>query len=173
MTNPSDKALAQAFREAYEIAHGVEPIGSEIYARLTSIHNRAREMDAEKGGQKMVAFNEMLPPAKLYATPPAQAAEAVPTNCRERLRIEGKPYPRSHCQSCGKFAPSQVTCDRILRAVTGSPVSVEISDSRVKAALKAYEQAAVADGFDRLETYNRGFAERWMRAAVAAMQAGN
>jgi len=47
--------------------------------------------------------------------PPLSYAEAVPIspvvahlpgNCRERLRAEGKAYPRSGCSSCGSIASS-------------------------------------------------------------------
>ena len=70
MTHPTDAAIAQAFREYDE--------GDIVQMR--TILARARELDTEKGGAKMVAFNEMLPPAKLYATPPAQSAEVVDGN---------------------------------------------------------------------------------------------
>jgi hypothetical protein len=43
-----------------------------------------------------------------------------PPNCRERLRVEGQPYPRSSCQVCGKWSPSSATCGKILdAAMTG------------------------------------------------------
>lgn len=32
-----------------------------------------------------------------------------PTNCRERLREEGKPYPRSSCQGCGGSIRNGIT----------------------------------------------------------------
>ncbi|BAH38845.1 hypothetical protein GAU_1803 [Gemmatimonas aurantiaca T-27] len=51
----------------------------------------------------------------------AEGAEAkspvsaeVPMNCRQRLQHEGKPYPRSHCQSCGTFAPRHKECTALL-----------------------------------------------------------
>lgn len=40
-----------------------------------------------------------------------------PENCRERLRAEGKPYPRSSCQACGKFAPKWKECEPIMAAI--------------------------------------------------------
>lgn len=38
----------------------------------------------------------------------------VPDNCRQRLRAEGKPYPRSSCAACGKFSPKWRECDAAL-----------------------------------------------------------
>lgn len=40
------------------------------------------------------------------ATPPA--------NCRQRLAHEGKAYPKSSCDVCGKFSPKYKTCNAIL-----------------------------------------------------------
>jgi hypothetical protein len=40
----------------------------------------------------------------------------VPANCRERLQREGKPYPKSSCAACGKFAPNWRDCDALLAA---------------------------------------------------------
>lgn len=37
-----------------------------------------------------------------------------PENCRQRLMREGKPYPRSSCQACGKFSPRWKECDAAL-----------------------------------------------------------
>lgn len=40
----------------------------------------------------------------------------VPAKCRERLHREGKPYPRSGCEACGKFAPRWQECEVLIRA---------------------------------------------------------
>jgi len=40
-------------------------------------------------------------PVMSYGTP---IVSHLPTTCRERLRVEGKPYPRSGCSSCGGVA---------------------------------------------------------------------
>ncbi len=39
-----------------------------------------------------------------------------PTNCRQRLAAEGKPYPRSSCSICGKFSPKHKQCDEAIAA---------------------------------------------------------
>lgn len=44
----------------------------------------------------------------------------VPANCRQRLREEGKPYPRSSCDVCGQFAPKWQECDALLQARTSN-----------------------------------------------------
>lgn len=56
-----------------------------------------------------------------YAAP--KQPEAVPgmvlvppPNCRQRQRAEGKAYPRSSCNACGKFSPRANTCDALLGA---------------------------------------------------------
>jgi hypothetical protein len=40
----------------------------------------------------------------------------VPENCRQRLLKEGKPYSRSSCDACGKWAPRWKECDGALAA---------------------------------------------------------
>lgn len=39
-----------------------------------------------------------------------------PLNCRQRLKVEGKAYPRSNCSSCGSLAPNSKVCDAALEA---------------------------------------------------------
>lgn len=39
-----------------------------------------------------------------------------PENCRQRLRAEGKAYPRSSCEACGQFSPKHAGCDALLEA---------------------------------------------------------
>ncbi|MCZ8113855.1 hypothetical protein [Silanimonas sp.] len=49
-----------------------------------------------------------------------EARVAVPpADCRARLRAEGKPYPRSGCQACGKWYPRSDYCEAALAAVKG------------------------------------------------------
>ena len=58
--------------------------------------------------------------AKLRAmleSPPNPATQYVPPpKCRQRLRVEGKAYPKSTCQSCGSLSPNWKQCDAALAA---------------------------------------------------------
>ena len=49
-----------------------------------------------------------------YALVPAQPQSDVHPLCRERLRIEGKAYPRSGCEVCGKWSPKSDKCRALL-----------------------------------------------------------
>lgn len=56
---------------------------------------------------------------------------AVPDTCRQKLKKEGKPYPRSSCNFCGQLSPRWRDCDAMLyaspqpTAPAVSPVDVE------------------------------------------------
>jgi hypothetical protein len=39
-----------------------------------------------------------------------------PSNCRQRLAAEGKPYPRSSCDICGQFSPKWRECNGLIDA---------------------------------------------------------
>lgn len=59
----------------------------------------------------------------LYAAPLSPdhsgggAGVVLPSNCRQRLASEGKPYPRSYCGACGKFSPKWLECDAAIDKV--------------------------------------------------------
>lgn len=38
-----------------------------------------------------------------------------PANCMERLRYEGKPYPRGACAICGQLAPKSNECFALIK----------------------------------------------------------
>lgn len=40
-------------------------------------------------------------------------ADTRPENCRERLRAEGKPYPRSRCFGCGMTERNPKNCPHL------------------------------------------------------------
>jgi hypothetical protein len=52
-----------------------------------------------------------------HSTSETRRAEdsAPPSTCRERLRAEGKMYPRSSCEACGKWAPKWKECSAALK----------------------------------------------------------
>ncbi len=54
----------------------------------------------------------------LGTNPSAHASP--PPNCRQRLKAEGKPYPRSSCESCGQLSPMWKTCDAAITLEGGS-----------------------------------------------------
>jgi len=50
----------------------------------------------------------------LLAAAPAQPQSDVHPLCREQLRVEGKAYPRSGCEVCGKWSPKSDKCRALL-----------------------------------------------------------
>lgn len=38
------------------------------------------------------------------------------SQCRQELQAQGKPYPRSGCDKCGKWSPMSKECDAKLEA---------------------------------------------------------
>lgn len=46
---------------------------------------------------------------------------AVPDTCRQKLKKEGKPYPRSSCNFCGQLSPRWRGCDAMLYAAPQPP----------------------------------------------------
>lgn len=113
-----------------------------LKAQRDELRDRLEGLDAEKGGEPppnwcRTCGKHWSDPTAIFcsdgihnpnkATPPAKAAEAavsvdrlVPSNCRERLRLEGKPYPRSSCQACGKFSPKSSQCDALLAGIAAA-----------------------------------------------------
>lgn len=53
----------------------------------------------------------------------AQERAEPAANCRQRLMREGKPYPRSGCVVCGKWAPKSEHCDSLLDAEKTAPAA--------------------------------------------------
>jgi len=45
---------------------------------------------------------------------PTEPQSDVHPLCRERLRVEGKAYPRSGCEVCGKWSPKSDKCRAML-----------------------------------------------------------
>ena len=45
----------------------------------------------------------------------AEMGNMPPTNCRQRLSHEGKNYPRSSCEVCGKWSPKWRECDAAIQ----------------------------------------------------------
>lgn len=50
-----------------------------------------------------------------------QGEPVAPVNCRQRLKSEGKAYPKSNCASCGEFSPKWKECDAMLAAAPQAP----------------------------------------------------
>jgi hypothetical protein len=81
-----------------------------------------------------VTFNEAHEACGRIITndePPTAKPAAVPDTCRQKLKKEGKPYPRSSCNFCGQLSPRWRDCDAMLyaspqpTAPAVSPVDVE------------------------------------------------
>lgn len=45
----------------------------------------------------------------------AEMDKMPPANCRQRLAHEGKNYPRSSCEACGKWSPKWRVCDAAIQ----------------------------------------------------------
>lgn len=54
------------------------------------------------------AIGRTVPPEPL--PPPAPAKQPPPDNCRDRMRAEGKSYPRSGCKGCNPANKHKFTC---------------------------------------------------------------
>lgn len=52
--------------------------------------------------------------------------KAPPSNCRQQLAADGKPYPRSSCAVCGQFSPRWKECDALLAAAPVPPAGGEV-----------------------------------------------
>jgi hypothetical protein len=52
--------------------------------------------------------------------------KAPPSNCRQQLAADGKPYPRSSCAVCGQFSPRWKECDALLTAAPVPPADGEV-----------------------------------------------
>lgn len=51
---------------------------------------------------------------------------SVPPLCRERLRVEGKAYPRSSCEVCGQWSPKASECNALLSAPAAEVEGLEV-----------------------------------------------
>lgn len=60
--------------------------------------------------ERMLAYVESLDSSACATT-----SAKPPENCRQRLMSEGKPYARSSCFVCGKYAPKWEECDALLQ----------------------------------------------------------
>ena len=57
---------------------------------------------------------------------------AVPDTCRQKLKKEGKPYPRSSCNFCGQLSPRWRDCDAMLYA-SPQPTAPAVSPVDIQA----------------------------------------
>ena len=73
--------------------------------------------------ERPILFSDaMLAAHQPHAAPSAPPSESdkedaeLPENCRQRLMCSGKPYYRSTCDACGKWAPDWRKCDAAIDA---------------------------------------------------------
>lgn len=99
-----------------------------------------------------------------------------PSNCRQRLAVEGKPYPRSSCEVCGQFSPKSRDCDALLSAQPAlqPPAGAAAKVLNLESAAKTL--AAVMDwNWERLSSQCQGMlcanARTVAEAAYPALQA--
>lgn len=60
----------------------------------------------------------------VWTSKPAPAAQTMPpADCRQRLILEGKAYPRSGCAVCGQFSPRGRDCYALLVAPKPAPAA--------------------------------------------------
>lgn len=85
--------------------------------------------------------------------------KTTPLNCRQRLKAEGKAYPRSNCASCGSFAPNSKVCDAALEAQPEAPTVAVVIARLTKAErawLKQLQDVLSACPSNRLGFYTSG-----------------
>lgn len=70
------------------------------------------EDDIELGCAQAEVMNENM---RKFGTIDRPKIIDVPSNCRQRLMVEGKAYPRSSCAVCGQFSPRWKECDDVLK----------------------------------------------------------
>ncbi len=68
-------------------------------------------LSTPSGNQKPIQSEDGLPPVNNFLPMPKVNP---PATCRQRLAAEGKPYPRSSCQSCGQLSPNWRECDALI-----------------------------------------------------------
>lgn len=54
-------------------------------------------------------------PTELQTSAKLEVAEQPPPNCMVRLKLEGKPFLRGHCEACGHFAVRAWRCQELLQ----------------------------------------------------------
>jgi hypothetical protein len=65
----------------------------------------------------------------------AAACVVPPVNCRQRLQREGKPYPKSGCESCGDMSPLWRQCNASLEIEAARPAPASSLVERVADAI--------------------------------------
>lgn len=61
-----------------------------------------------------------------------QPAQLPPALCRQRLKSEGKAYPKSTCQACGSMSPNWKACDAMLVAAPEAPEQHPLTEEQIK-----------------------------------------
>lgn len=90
------------------ITHWANPATGETITALLKSHNLSI------GGAPAAAVADYTVALGPVTLDMAHDAPLPPTNCRQRLADEGKPYPRSVCAVCGPFSPEWRECDALL-----------------------------------------------------------
>lgn len=98
----------------------IEALAAEWIKRAADISAKLRRpfapMMLASDGLR-IAANELRDLAvRLREREGADRRDLPPANCRERLRREGKPYPRSGCWSCGDWGRDRDRCNAALDA---------------------------------------------------------
>ena len=103
---------------------------------ILEAHNKWRRGDDTIPNDPPWALGRAIDVAVAELAKPA----AVPDTCRQKLKKEGKPYPRSSCNFCGQLSPRWRDCDAMLYASPHPPAP----------AVSPVDVEAVRDDLERL-----------------------
>lgn len=106
------------------------------------------------------------------------------SQCRQKLKAEGKPYPRSNCAICGQWAACWKECDEKLQAAPAPPQPIydEAKERQLFEAFAStnyvvppgvghlFVRAEVGEGY-RLSNINHAW-HGWLSCAKSRAKAG-
>ena len=72
-------------------------------------------MDEDDITSSILQAEEMNENMRKFGTIDRPKIIDVPSNCRQRLMVEGNTYPKSSCAVCGQFSPRWKECDDVLK----------------------------------------------------------
>ena len=105
-----DRLTAAPQQPQYEAGDMASAHNDGFRAGVASVAQQPQEPEMTPAFRSSNAYTVGFQDGKAQAL--AQQPQAVPpANCRQRLKHDGKAYPRSSCAACGEFSPKWKECD--------------------------------------------------------------
>lgn len=105
MDTMKDAMIEALTRRSTQMLAALKPFADKVFNDNGITVQDSHRLTTEDFAKAYFAFRGGVP-----AEPQCTPTGVRPANCRERLRKEGKPYPRSSCEGCGTTIATGLWC---------------------------------------------------------------